>query len=282
MKHAQGEIEPSLIETLKEAYNQDANSFAESCDDTFDFKTCQRSDGTMYGVPESSSCAQKGAKEVQKSERNQSSRGGGYGGRHSSEIKTPTARERDPINYNPQMDKFGSRTTRTRSGRTSYRHPGSPAIDKPSKSSSRSSKPYTQIQDHESSPEAAASKNYWGPKTSTRSSARSTPSSSSSKPAPRSSASRSVRSPEEELRKFNQLRAQQYGTEKATRNRQRRQRVGAALRKFGQELQRQNMQRINQSIEDNKRYSIKRDAFGGYTIGEDMFGNIRRRNKYGF
>ncbi len=62
MKHAQGKIDPSLINTLKEAYNQDASSFAEGCNDTFDFKTCRRSDGTTYGT--SGNCSQKGAKEV--------------------------------------------------------------------------------------------------------------------------------------------------------------------------------------------------------------------------
>ena len=252
-----GKIDQSLIDSFKEKYNQDANSFAESCDDTFDFKTCRRSDGTMYGVPESSSCAQKGAKEVQKSERNQSSRGGGYGGKHSSEIKTPTARERDPINYNPQMAKFESRTKRTSGGRTSYRHPGSPAIDKPkpSKSSSKSSTPEHYIDEKGYIRLGKPSK-----------------SSSQSKPAPRSSASTRIRSDEEEIRNYDKL----------VKNRQRRQRVGLALRKFGQEMQRQNQQRINQSIQDNKRYSLKKDGFGGYTIGEDMFGNIRRRNKYGF
>ena len=33
-------------------------------DTHFDFKTCARTDGTTYGVPDKSSCAQKGAKEV--------------------------------------------------------------------------------------------------------------------------------------------------------------------------------------------------------------------------
>ena len=64
MKNRFGEFDPEVLQVLKDAYNQDAESFAEGCDDTFDFKTCKRSDGTTYGVPDKSDCAQKGAKEV--------------------------------------------------------------------------------------------------------------------------------------------------------------------------------------------------------------------------
>ena len=64
MKCHFGELDESVLKALRDAYNPDANSFAESCDESFDFKQCQRSNGTMYGVPDKSSCAQKGSKEV--------------------------------------------------------------------------------------------------------------------------------------------------------------------------------------------------------------------------
>ena len=44
-------------------YAQAAMDFASS-EEYLDFKTCRRSDGSYYGVPDKSSCAQKGAKEV--------------------------------------------------------------------------------------------------------------------------------------------------------------------------------------------------------------------------
>ena len=61
MKNHFGEFDESVLKALRDAYNPDANSFAES----YDFKTCQRSDGTTYGT--SGDCAQKGSKEVKKS-----------------------------------------------------------------------------------------------------------------------------------------------------------------------------------------------------------------------
>ena len=60
MKHAQGNIDPALIKAMKDGYDSGAQSFSES----YDFKTCQRSDGTTYGT--AGDCAQKGSKEVKK------------------------------------------------------------------------------------------------------------------------------------------------------------------------------------------------------------------------
>ena len=62
MKCHFGEFNESVLKALRDAYNPDANSFAESCDEFFDFTQCQRSDGTIYGSR--GDCAQKGAKEV--------------------------------------------------------------------------------------------------------------------------------------------------------------------------------------------------------------------------
>ena len=66
MKCHFGELDESVLKALRDAYNPDANSFAESCDEGFDFKQCQRSDGTIYGSR--GDCAQKGSKEVKTSQ----------------------------------------------------------------------------------------------------------------------------------------------------------------------------------------------------------------------
>ena len=71
MKNHFGEFDESVLKALRDAYNPDANSFAESCDESFDFVQCQRSDGTIYGSR--GECKQKGAKEVKPST-------GGYAG----------------------------------------------------------------------------------------------------------------------------------------------------------------------------------------------------------
>ena len=39
-------------------------AFQEAASEKYDFKQCQRQDGTIYGVKDSSACSQKGAKEV--------------------------------------------------------------------------------------------------------------------------------------------------------------------------------------------------------------------------
>jgi len=72
MKNHFGEFDESVLKALRDAYNPDANSFAESCDESFDFVQCQRSDGTIYGTK--GKCAQKGAKEVKP---NKGGEGGG-------------------------------------------------------------------------------------------------------------------------------------------------------------------------------------------------------------
>ena len=52
-------------------------AFMEAALEKYDFKQCQRQDGSIYGVKDSSSCSQKGAKEVKKDE-------GGEGGESTS------------------------------------------------------------------------------------------------------------------------------------------------------------------------------------------------------
>ena len=61
-------------------------AFNEAMAERFDFKQCQRSDGTIYGVPDKSNCAQKGAKEVKP---NKGGEGGGSA--NSKEIEQMTS-----------------------------------------------------------------------------------------------------------------------------------------------------------------------------------------------
>lgn len=63
---------------MKNAFGQfsddSMDAFNEAIMNRFDFKQCQRTDGTIYGVPDKSSCTQKGAKEVSKGKKK------GFGG----------------------------------------------------------------------------------------------------------------------------------------------------------------------------------------------------------
>ena len=49
---------------MNNAFGQFSEEALEAAREAWDFKTCERSDGTYYGVPDKSACAQKGAREV--------------------------------------------------------------------------------------------------------------------------------------------------------------------------------------------------------------------------
>ena len=57
-------------------------AFEEAALEKYDFKQCQRQDGTIYGVKDSSACSQKGAKEVKP---NKGGEGGGGASKSSDE-----------------------------------------------------------------------------------------------------------------------------------------------------------------------------------------------------
>ena len=56
MKSHFGSLDEKALQQLRAAYNQNANSFSESCEELYDFKTCQRDNGSIYGIPDKSSC----------------------------------------------------------------------------------------------------------------------------------------------------------------------------------------------------------------------------------
>ena len=56
MKNHFGEFDEGVLKALRKAYNPNANSFSESCEELYDFKTCQRTNGSVYGIPDKSSC----------------------------------------------------------------------------------------------------------------------------------------------------------------------------------------------------------------------------------
>ena len=67
MKSHFGSLDEKALQQLRAAYDQNANSFSESCEELYDFKTCKRSNGTTYGSR--GDCVQKGSKEVNNSGR---------------------------------------------------------------------------------------------------------------------------------------------------------------------------------------------------------------------
>ncbi len=68
------------------AFDDFSEGVMETC---YDFKTCQRSNGTTYGVPSSSDCAQKGAREVKPNQG-----GGGQSSLVSAQKKYDSAENR--------------------------------------------------------------------------------------------------------------------------------------------------------------------------------------------
>lgn len=87
-------------------------AFEEAALKKYDFKQCQRQDGTVYGVKDSSDCAQKGSKEVKANK-------GGEGGGHltaktNSKIASAATQgnEKAKEKYLSNLDKLGTHALR--------------------------------------------------------------------------------------------------------------------------------------------------------------------------
>ena len=104
-------------------------AFSEAASERYDFKQCQRQDGTIYGVKDSSACSQKGAKEVK------SNKGGEGGGDLSSSTtrKTATAavegNEVAKKKYLDGLDKLGTHALRDRITKTVGKAQGTSATE---------------------------------------------------------------------------------------------------------------------------------------------------------
>ena len=90
----------------------DVALFYEMAAEKYDFKQCQRQDGTVYGVKDSSGCVQKGAKEVKANK-------GGEGGGHltaktNSKLAGAAAQgsEKSKEKYLSNLDKLGTHALR--------------------------------------------------------------------------------------------------------------------------------------------------------------------------
>ena len=109
MKHAQGSIDPALIKALKDGYDTtDAQSFSES----YDFKTCQRSDGTTYGT--AGDCTQLGSKEVSKK-------------KSSKKVESKAKQTQDAFPFDKLKGKMGTELTKIASGCSTLK--GQAAVD---------------------------------------------------------------------------------------------------------------------------------------------------------
>jgi hypothetical protein len=97
---------------MKDFTDESYAAFKEAALEKYDFKQCQRQDGSIYGVPDKSSCAQKGSKEVKANK-------GGEGG---GNLKTATNKklldgavsgnEGAKKEYESNLDKMGTHALR--------------------------------------------------------------------------------------------------------------------------------------------------------------------------